>query len=77
MIQLSLMEPGYDKNLKRIEILGFEPDIHDIPGMYLQVVEGCGYQVYELTPDEARKLASELLKEADNQTTLFGEHNES
>jgi hypothetical protein len=54
--------------LKQAEVLGFDPDINGEPGMYLQFVEGCGYDVYELTPDEARELAGELAAEADRQS---------
>ena len=55
----------YSGNFQRLEVMPFSPDIHDGPGVYLQSVEGCGYLVYELTPDEARKLAKSLIESAD------------
>lgn len=61
-VQLSQMRRGYDGNLKRLEVLGFSPDIHDHPGLYLQRVEGCGYDVIELTLEEANAVAKELLE---------------
>jgi hypothetical protein len=66
-IPLSKMKPGHNGRLKQAEVLGFDPDINGEPGMYLQFVEGCGYDVYEFTPDEARRLATELTAEADRQ----------
>lgn len=56
---------GYDGNFKRLEVMPFSPDIHDGPGVYLQLVEGCGYHVHELTTEEARKLAKSLIESAD------------
>lgn len=48
----------------RAEVNAFGPDIHSQPGLYLQFVEGCGYDVKTLTPDEAEQLAELLLKSA-------------
>ena len=59
---LSKMDCYAGKQL--VEVSDFSPDIHDEPGMYLQFVEGCGYTVYEITPDEAEKLAALLLAKA-------------
>jgi hypothetical protein len=48
----------------RCEVSDWTPGIHDIPGVYIQFVEGCGYHVWDLTPDEAEGLAAILLKQA-------------
>lgn len=34
------------------------------PGMFLQFVEGCGYTVFNLTPNEAESLAKILVQGA-------------
>ena len=61
-VELTQMRRGYDGNHKRLEVSGFSPDIHEGPGLYLQVVEGCGYGVYELTLDEAERLSRILVR---------------
>lgn len=44
----------------RAEANPHEPDIFDEPGVYLQFVEGCGYTVFTLTPEEAEQYADML-----------------
>lgn len=46
------------------EASGHTPDIHDEPGVYVQFIEGCGYDVYTLTPDEADTLADRIREAA-------------
>jgi len=59
------------------ECMPFSPDIHKEPGMYLQFVEGCGYHVYTLTPDEADKLAEMLRQTAEQSRREFASVNAS
>ncbi len=66
-IILSRLPAGYDGKKQRMEVMPFSKDIHDAPGIYLQKVEGCGYDVFELTPEEARALAA-LLEQAAKET---------
>lgn len=61
-VELSEMNLGYDGKRKRLEVSGFSRDIHDRPGLYLQRVEGCGYDVYHLTLEEAERLAAILVQ---------------
>ena len=35
-------------------------DIHDKPGVYVQFIEGCGYSVFEMEPEEALELAIQI-----------------
>lgn len=61
-IELSLM--GCYAGKQAIEVMGGDPDINDYqePFVYLQMVEGCSYNVWRLTPEECDKVA-DLLKE--------------
>ncbi len=66
-VSLSRM-PCY-AGLQRAEVIGGEPYRREghpdlDPYFYLQFVEGCGYTVYEITPDEADKLAAILTERA-------------
>jgi hypothetical protein len=54
-----------------MEVLAHDPDIHDEPGVYLQKVEGCGYTVFELTPEEATILGTFLIEQAEESVTAF------
>lgn len=45
------------------EAVAQEPDIFDEEGVYVQFIEGCGYHVFDMTPDEADTLADRI-KEA-------------
>jgi hypothetical protein len=72
-VDLNAMKPGYDGRLKRAEISAHEPPIHDVPGVYLQFVEGCGYDVYELTPDEADAISKYLADAAVQTRAAFSE----
>lgn len=57
-VPLSKM-PCYAGNIY-VEVTPFSPDLHDNEGIYLQFVEGCGYDVKTLTPNEAEILAKQL-----------------
>jgi hypothetical protein len=63
---------GYDGRPKAIEVLSFNKDIHNNPGVYLQRVEGCGYEVWEMTPEEAESVAKHLLQAAKDSLKSFG-----
>lgn len=68
---LSQCPEAYCGGPQYLEIVGFSPDIHDIPGLYLQHVEGCVYHPYELTPKEATKLGKALIEAASQVTETF------
>lgn len=70
-VELTEMCEGYDGQLTRFEVLSFSPDIHEKPGVYLQHVEGCGYRVFELTPDEAEALGTILNIKAEESRKAF------
>ncbi len=55
------------------QVLDHSPDIHNKPGVYCQFVEGCGYHVYTLNPDEAELLAAMLLQGAAKTRAAFAE----
>jgi hypothetical protein len=55
----------------RAEVQAKSKDIHDEAGLYLQFVEGCGYTVFDLTPDEGRELAKILIQKADEAEKEF------
>lgn len=44
----------------KAEVLAHTSDIYDEPGAYAQFIEGCGYDVYTMTPDEADVFADML-----------------
>lgn len=62
-IPLSQLPLAYTGLPQVMEVQPFTRDIYDAPGVYLQKVEGCGYDVFTLTADEADKLG-DMLKEA-------------
>ena len=62
---------SYTGGQQQAEVQEFGPDIHDGPGMYLQFVDGCGYTVYTLSPDEAEALAKMLTEAAELTRKLF------
>lgn len=70
-IELTEMPVNYTGHHSRMEVMEFSPDIHDKPGVYLQYVEGCGYTVYNLTPDEARFLGECLIRKAKETMKAF------
>lgn len=70
-IQLTQQSLGYDGKPQRLEVSSFSKDIHDRAGIYLQHVEGCGYMVMEMTPDEALSLAAALTKAAQDTIREF------
>ena len=70
-IDLTEMNNGYDGKPTRLEVSSFTKEIHDRPGVYLQHVEGCGYNVYELNPDQALELAKILIEEANKSKKEF------
>lgn len=68
-----------------IEVMPSDPSLYEEeedrgvirkPMMYLQRVEGCGYIVMELTPDEADQLADALKLHAVHTRKRFAEHAE-
>lgn len=62
-IELSKM-PCY-AGLQQAEVMFNDgKTFNEPPNLYLQFVEGCGYTVYELTADEADKVAEMLVKAA-------------
>lgn len=63
-VNLSKQKVAYDGNPQRLEIVPFSPDIHEAPGVYLQHVEGSGYIVFDLTPEEAYNLGTFLIRAA-------------
>jgi hypothetical protein len=63
-ITLSLMDCYAGKQLAEVMPWGGGMDGTHVGGLYLQFVEGCGYTVYELTPDEADALALALVRGA-------------
>jgi hypothetical protein len=78
-INLSMERKGYDGNPKRVEVMSmsYEPEpevrVWDEPGVYLQFVEGCGYDVRVLSANEAEDLACHLLKAATESRFSFSE----
>ncbi len=58
-IKLSRMDCYAGK--QRAEVMAGDKDY-----FYLQFVEGCGYTVYEITPDEAIELGNILINFAKN-----------
>lgn len=60
-VKLSLM-PCYAGSWQA-EVMTSTPDPGESeePHFYLQFVEGCGYSVYSMTPDEAEKVAMNML----------------
>lgn len=46
---------------ERVNVNPFSYDIHDVPGVYLEFQEGCGYDPRELTPDEAIRVGEALI----------------
>ena len=71
VIPLTEMPKNYTGYHSQLELMEFTPDIHDKPGVYLQHVEGCGYTVYELTPDQARFLGERLIAKANETLKAF------
>ena len=63
-VDLTEMNNGYDGRPTRLEVSPFSNEIHEKPGVYLQHVEGCGYNVYELSPEQALELAELLIRAA-------------
>lgn len=66
-IKLSRVESSYpsEEGVRvRAEIDPFDPDIYAEPGVCLQIADGCGYTVYELTPEEAEAIAKALINAA-------------
>ncbi len=67
-INLTLEKKAYNGCYRRAEVMPFsyepEPEFRsfEAPGVYLQFVEGCSYDVYSLTAVEAERLAEILLK---------------
>lgn len=70
-VELTEMPPAYTGHPCRLQITGFSKGINDQPGVYLQHVEGCGYTVYELTPEQARNVAKLLIDAADKTEKEF------
>ena len=68
---LSHHKSSYLDQQQQVEVQEFGPDIHEGPGMYLQFVDGCGYTVYTLSPDEAEALAKMLTTAAETTRKLF------
>jgi hypothetical protein len=68
-IPLSQMKLGYDGNPQHLKVSSFSPEIHDQPGLYLELIEGCGYTVIELTLDEAKQLSKMLIEVIDETHT--------
>lgn len=63
-VPLTRLPLAYTGNPQTFNIKPFSPDIHNEPGLYLEHQEGCGYMPYELTPDEAIKIAQALIEAA-------------
>jgi hypothetical protein len=76
-IPLTQMPVNYTGYHDRLEVMAIDPDIHDapseVPGVYLQHVEGCGYTVYRLTADEARFLGERLIAQAADSLKQFSD----
>ena len=76
-IILTEMPKGYDGNYRRVEVMPFdyepEPEFraHSQPGLYLQFVAGCGYDVFPMTAGEAEALAAVLLRTASESRKSF------
>lgn len=60
-IELTLMPSNYLPRNKKIEVMLNEESGY----AWLQVVDGCGYEVYSLTPSELIVLGHQLLKAAE------------
>ncbi len=69
-LPLSQMPDCYAGPL-RVNVLEFNKNIHDRPGVYLEFQEGCGYNPRELTTREARIIAKALNAAADKSDTEF------
>lgn len=63
-IELSLMDCYAGKERAEIMVFEKEDGDYDAPGLWLQFVQGCGYTPYQLTANEADKLADILKKGA-------------
>lgn len=65
-IYLSQMDCYAGKWRAQAITMGFydQKDIERGPGVYCQMIEGCGYNVYEMTADEAEKFAEILIQTA-------------
>jgi hypothetical protein len=77
-INLSMENNGYDGYPLRVEVLSktYDPDngiAGGEPGVYLQFVEGCGYDVRVLSVIEAEALASILKHVAAESRKSFSE----
>lgn len=63
-VDMSLRPVCYTGHPESINVNPFDPEIHKVPGVYLEHQEGCGYDIFELTPAEARAVADALIKAA-------------
>jgi hypothetical protein len=63
-IELTEKPKNYTGAYNRMEVQAHSPDIHSKPGVYLQEKEGCGYTVFELTPEQAVSLGQLLIQQA-------------
>ncbi len=70
-VEMTLRAPCYTGLYEFLEVSAHDPDIHDEPGIYLQKVEGCGYDVWELTAEEADALAVILAAKAKETRAAF------
>lgn len=61
----------YTGGYRQAQVSAHMPDIWDKPGTYLQIVEGCGYTVYELSPDEAEIIGNQLIRAAKASRAAF------
>lgn len=71
-ILLTEMNRNYTGGFNRLEVLSFSNDVHDKPGVYLQEVEGCGYHVMEMTPQQAIELGKILICQGNKSLKDFG-----
>jgi hypothetical protein len=60
-VYLTTEDPPYCGGFKAIEVMGFSPEVNGpAPGVYVQFVEGCGYNGRHLTLSEAEQLIAIL-----------------
>lgn len=54
-----------------VEIMDREPGLSTAPGIYLQFREGQAYTVFDITPEEADRLADNLKQAANKSRKRF------
>lgn len=61
-VPLTRLPLAYTGQHQTMNVHPFDPDIHTEAGIYLEHQEGCGYSPYELSLEEAERVANALLE---------------